>query len=60
MNDKRKRGESHPKARHSDQVVELVRQVHEAGMMPKAISEKFNLSIHQINDWIYYRTRVSA
>jgi len=60
MNDKRKRGAEHPKARHSQAVVENVVRLHEIGKTPKWISETFNLNINTVKDWIYRGVRAYA
>ncbi len=58
--DKRKRGEAHPKAKHSQAVVEIVVRIHELGKTPKWISETFNININTIKDWIYRGARAAA
>jgi len=60
MNDKRKRGAEHPKATHSQEVVESVVRLHEIGKTPKWISETFNLNINTVKDWIYRGVRAYA
>ena len=41
--------------------IELMRELyHEHGMRPKEIAEKFEVNIHSLKQWLYYRYRVNA
>lgn len=52
-------GESHPKARLSDQDVELVFALRAEGLTYAAIAEKFEISRSTVADILKYRRRVA-
>ena len=63
MSDNRKRGASHPKAKHSDLMIEWCRQWADVGLNSDRIAELlkdvFGVTVSRwtIRDWVDYRTR---
>ncbi len=53
-------GESHPRARLSDDDVRLVRALHEEGLGYRRIAVKFEVGISTIRDICTHRTRYDA
>ena len=53
-------GESHPRARLSDDDVELIRQLRDVGMAWRRIAEKFEVSVWTVRDICSHRRRQFA
>ena len=52
-----KRGETHPRAKLSDDDVRLVRELHDEGLGYKRIAEKFETSRSTVRNVCTHRTR---
>jgi hypothetical protein len=56
----RRRNQDHHRARHSDDLVELVRVLNDNGMGYHYLCYLFNLPLATVRDWCTYRTRGAA
>lgn len=54
----RRTGEAFPHSKASDEDVELCRALYEAGMRPKLIAEKMEMSRSQVNNYVYFYSRL--
>jgi len=56
----RRTGNTHHRARYSDETVERARQLADDGHGPRVIAQIIGVPRHTVVDWIYYRTRTGA
>lgn len=52
-----RRGEEHPRAKHSDDDVRLIRELHGEGLGYKSIAKKFETSPSTVRDVVKHYTR---